>query len=248
VENSFDKKQLVFGIHPVIECIEAGKNIAKVIVQQGLTGENASQLRNLLTRNDIPFQVVPVQRINRITSKNHQGVIAFLSEIEYVKLEQLLPAVYEKGETPFFVILDRVTDVRNFGAIARSAECAAIHGIIIPEKGGAVVTADAIKTSAGALMNIPVCRVRKLSDAVKYLKESGLQVVACTEKGVKPYFDINLTLPTALIMGSEQDGISDDLIRISDELCIIPMKGRTGSLNVSVAAGILFFESVRQNF
>jgi 23S rRNA (guanosine2251-2'-O)-methyltransferase len=241
-----DKKDLIFGMRPLMEALDSGKNISRVLWQAGLSGELSQALRRRLSEKEIPVQQVPVTRLNRITRGNHQGVIAFLSEIEYARLEMVVQDVFEKGETPLILILDRVTDVRNFGAIARSAECAGVHAIVIPDKGGATVTADAVRTSAGALFRVPVCRVKRLNETVRFLQASGLIVTACTEKGAPSVFDVDFTVPTAIVMGSEQDGISHDLIKICDHLARIPMRGKTGSLNVSVAAGVILFEVLRQ--
>ena len=242
----YSKKDILFGIHPVISAIQSAKSISKILVQQGIAGDSFAELRHLAQEHGIPVQMVPLVRLNKFIKGNHQGVIAFVSQMEYHQLEDILPQIFEKGEVPFFVILDQITDVRNMGAIARSAECAGAHGLIVPEKGSAEINGDAIKTSAGALMKIPVCRVRNLKITLHYLRQSGLNLIACTEKGNKDYFECDFTLPTAIIMGNEQTGISPEVIRIADQLGKIPMHGSTGSLNVSVAAGIFMFEAVRQ--
>ncbi len=178
--------------------------------------------------------------------KNHQGVVAFISPVIYQNIEDILPAIYERGETPLLLILDRISDVRNFGAITRTAECAGVHAIIVPEKGRAMIGPDAVKTSAGALFKIPVCKTRSLKQCATFLQESGVSLVACTEKTDDHYFDVDYSIPLAIIMGSEEDGISNDLIRKADYLAKIPLLGKIESLNVSVAAGILTYEAVRQ--
>jgi 23S rRNA (guanosine2251-2'-O)-methyltransferase len=236
----------IFGLRAIIEAINAGKEIEKVILKKGLQGELYKELFDLIREKDIPFQMVPIERINRITRKNHQGAVAYVSLIEYQSVENILMTAFEKGETPFFIVLDGLTDVRNFGAIARTAECAGVHGIIVPEKGSVSITADAIKTSAGALHEIPVCRVKNLIRTVEYLKDSGLLIVAATEKGAEDYFNCSLDKPVALVMGGEDIGISPTIIRMADVFCKIPMIGKIGSLNVSVAAGIILYEVVRQ--
>lgn len=238
---------LIYGIRPVIEAIKAGKEVDKLFLQNGLRGELIPELRKLINEHNIPYQYVPVEKLNRMIRSNHQGVACYISEISYQPIESLLMSVYEKGETPLFMMLDRVTDVRNMGAIARSAACAGAHGLIIPDRGGAPVNADAVKTSAGALNILPVHKSHNLKNTIEYLKESGLKIVSVSEKGKKQYFESNLTGPLCLIMGSEEDGISGEYLSRSDEVLRIPMKGEISSLNVSVAAGILLFEVVRQN-
>lgn len=241
-----ESNQMVFGIRAVIEAIKSGKEIESLYLQRGLTGGIFQELRSLLKEQGLGFQLVPVEKLNRITPKNHQGVVAFISPITYHKIEDIIPEIYEKGETPLILILDGITDVRNMGAIARTAECAGVHAIIVPSKGSAQINPDAIKTSAGALYKIPVCRHDSLLKTAKFLQESGLQLVACTEKTNDYLYKPDYSAPTAVIMGSEEDGISSELIRISDHLAKIPMYGEIESLNVSVSAGILLYEAVRQ--
>jgi 23S rRNA (guanosine2251-2'-O)-methyltransferase len=238
---------LIYGIRPTIEAIKAGKEVDKLFLQQGLKGELIPELRQLINEHQIPFQYVPVEKLNRMIRGNHQGVACYISEVTYYPIESLLMSVYEKGETPLFIILDRVTDVRNMGAIARSAICAGAHGLIIPDRGGAPVNADAVKTSAGALNILPVHKSRNLKLTIEYLKESGLKIVSVTEKAKVNYFETDLTGPMALIMGSEEDGVSGEYLQRSDEMVKIPMTGEISSLNVSVAAGIVLFDIVRQN-
>ncbi|MFD1819079.1 23S rRNA (guanosine2251-2'-O)-methyltransferase [Pseudarcicella hirudinis] len=238
-----DNKDLVFGIQPVLESLRAGKEIEKILVQREL---GSIEILEFARMRGVPVQKVPSEKLDRITRKNHQGVIAFVSAINYVKLENVVADVYEQGKTPFILILDRVTDVRNFGAIARTAECAGVQAIVVPTRGAAQINADAMKTSSGALNFLPVCRENSLSETVKYLQDSGIQVVACSEKVEKTIYDVDFTIPTAIIMGSEEDGISDDLMRRADQLANIPMAGRVGSLNVSVANGVILYEAIRQ--
>lgn len=243
---SNQSNQIVFGIRAIIEAIKSGKEIENLFLQRGLSGGIILELRSLLKEQEIAFQLVPVEKLNRLTNKNHQGAIAFISPITYDKIENIIPSIFEKGEVPLILILDGITDVRNFGAIARTAECAGVHAIIVPSKGSAQINPDAIKTSAGALYKIPVCRHESLFKTVKFLQESGLQIVACTEKTNDFIYQPDYTVPTAIIMGSEENGISTDLIRISDHLAKIPMYGEIESLNVSVSAGILLYEAIRQ--
>lgn len=239
---------LVYGIRPVMEAIAAGREIDRLMLQQGLKGELLPELRRVMKEFDIPFQYVPIEKLNRLVRGNHQGVVCFVSPIAFQPLENLLMSVFEKGETPLFVILDRITDVRNLGAIARSAECAGAHALIVPEKGGAPVSSDALKTSAGALSLLPVHRSKNLKQTIEYLKSSGLSIVAASEKGKLFYHEASFNGPVALIMGSEEDGVSHEYLKLCDQVVSIPMRGTIGSLNVSVAAGILLFEIVKQQF
>jgi 23S rRNA (guanosine2251-2'-O)-methyltransferase len=241
-----EQQNLIFGTRAVIEAVNAGKDIEKIFVQKGLSNELYNQLRQALRGNTVPIQFVPPEKLRRLTDKNHQGVIAYLTEINYYQTEELLSAVFEKGRIPLVLILDRVTDVRNFGAIARGAECAGVDFIIIPSRGAAQINGDAIKTSAGALHRLKVCREDNLKTTIDFLKESGLQVIACHEKTDKLIYDVDLTSPTAVIMGSEENGISNEYLKKSDAQVKIPMAGTIASLNVSVATGIVLFEAVKQ--
>lgn len=238
--------QLVYGIRPVMEAIQAGKEVDRIFITRGAKGELMNELKELLKEKELTWTEVPVEKINRITRSNHQDVICFISPITYDSLSQRIPTIFESGSTPLVLILDRITDVRNFGAIARTAECAGVHAIVIPTKGAAQVTSDGIKTSAGALNRVSVCRESNLKQTVTFLQESGFKVVAASEKGTANYFESDFSGPLAIILGSEEDGISNDLIRSSDELLKIPLLGKIGSLNVSVAAGVMLFEAVRQ--
>lgn len=237
---------MIYGTRAVIEAIAAGKNIDKVMIQSGLTNDLVKELIAVARNNNIPIAFVPVEKLKRMSSKNHQGVICLLSSVAYASIDDLIFKAYNEGREPFFLILDRITDVRNFGAIVRTAECAGIEGIVISEKGNAPITSDSMKTSAGALNHLPICREKDLKKVVQLLHDNGIRVVACTEKTERNIYDLNLTGPIALIMGSEEDGISDDLLRNADDLARIPIKGKIGSLNVSVAAGIALYEVIRQ--
>ena len=236
----------IFGIRAVIEAIKSDKEIDKILVKRGLENELAKELFSVIKEYNVPMQYVPIQKIDSITRKNHQGVLAFISEINYFNIEEIIPKLYEDGKNPLILILDNITDVRNFGAIARTAECSGVHAIVIPAKGAAQVNADAIKTSAGALLSIPVCRVNKLSETVKFLKNSGVKVVAASEKSNNTYFQVNYSGPIAIILGSEETGILKELLVAADDLAKIPIFGKIESLNVSVAASVLLYEVVRQ--
>ncbi len=239
-------KDFIFGTRAVIEAVKSGKQIDKLMIKSGLKGELFFELIELVKDLQIPVQYVPNERINRITMKNHQGVLAFISPIEFQNIENILPNLFESGKTPLFVILDKVSDVRNFGAITRSAECASVDAIIIPEKGSARISADAVKTSAGALHKIPVCRVKSLSNTIRFLQESGLQIVAATEKASELYYQTDFSIPTAILMGAEDRGVAIEYLKIADKLVKIPILGEIESLNVSVAASILMYEAVKQ--
>jgi len=241
-----NKENFIFGIHAILEALNAGKDVDKVLVRRGAGSELLKKLLADLSRRDIPVQLVPVEKLNRITGKNHQGVIAFLSGITYSDITNLLPSIFEKGEEPLILLVDGVSDVRNFGAIARSAECSGVHAIVIPASGSAAINADAIKTSAGALHRIPVCRHRDLLTVMRFLSESGLRLFAATEKASESIYDTDMTGPAGLVMGSEDTGISPQLLKIADTWVSIPMKGTIASLNVSVAAGVMLFEMLRQ--
>ena len=244
--SSTEHENIIYGIHPILEAIEAGKEIQKIFIQDGAKGDLIKQLIQKAKQHKVFYQFAPVEKLNRLTKQNHQGAVAFTSEVTFYDIEQILPQVFEKGKTPLLLILDKVTDVRNFGAIARTAECAGVHALIVPAKGSAQINPDAIKTSVGALYKIPVCRHDSLFKTAKFLQESGLQLIACTEKTDDYLYQPDYTAPTAIVMGSEESGISVDLIRISDHLAKIPMYGEIESLNVSVSAGILLYEAVRQ--
>lgn len=238
--------EMIFGIRAVIEAIQAGKEIDKVLIKKGLIGDLFKEMFDLIRIHQIPFQYVPLEKINRISRKNHQGVLAFISPVALQRIEDIIPTLYEDGKTPFVLVLDQVTDVRNFGAIVRSAECAGVDAIVIPDKGSARINADAVKTSAGALHIVPVCRTRSLKETVSFLKESGLKLVAATEKATAVYTNVPLTGPIAFIMGSEDTGIDPRLLALADEQVKIPILGKIESLNVSVAAGLLVYEVIRQ--
>ena len=241
-----DKSEMIFGVRAVIEAIQAGKEIDKILVKKDIQSDLSKELFAALKGTLIPVQRVPVERINRITRKNHQGVIAFISSVTYQKTEDLVPVLFEEGKNPLFVMLDGVTDVRNFGAIARTCECAAVDAVIIPAKGSVTVNADAMKTSAGALHVLPVCREQNLKVTLQYLKDSGFRIVAATEKGDYDYTKADYTGPMCIIMGAEDKGVSYENLALCDEWVKIPMLGTIESLNVSVAAGILIYEAVKQ--
>jgi len=241
----FDK-DLIFGVHPVLEALKAKKDIDTVLFQNNLRHDSIFEILSLCKAQRIPTAKVPVEKLNRVTQKKHQGVICFLSPISFSNLGNLIPMIYEKGEVPLILILDRITDVRNFGAIVRTAECAGVHAIVVPNRGKARIGSDAFKTSAGALNHIPICRESSLKNTIDFLQKSGLQIVACTEKTQSQIYEAPLHEPTAIVLGSEQDGIAPELLELADFQVKIPLLGQIESLNVSVANGVILYEAVRQ--
>lgn len=237
---------MIFGIRAVLEAIQADKEIDKILVKRELQGELAKELKEVLRDRMIPVQKVPQERLDRLTRKNHQGVIAFMSAVTYQRLEDMIPFIYEQGKDPFIVLLDGVTDVRNFGAIARTCECAGVDAIVIPQKGSVTVNADAIKTSAGALHTLPVCKENSINQAIRFLQQSGVKVYAASEKGTEIYTRTAYEGPVAIVMGAEDTGVSPENLRLCDEIVRIPLFGSISSLNVSVAASVMIYEVVRQ--
>ena len=240
------EKNMIFGIRATMEAVMAGREMDKIFIRRDMGGDLARELTNLLVERNIPFQKVPLEKLNRLTMKNHQGVVAYTSSIEYQSLENIVPMIYEEGRDPFLVLLDGVTDVRNFGAIARTAECAGVDALVVPTKGAAAGNADAVKTSAGALNIIPVCRTNSIHNAVSYLQKCGVRVIAASEKATHGYAEADWRGPVAIVMGAEDVGIAPDILRIVDDMVAIPIKGQIQSLNVSVAAGIMIYEALKQ--
>lgn len=241
-----DDELVIFGIRAVIEAIRAGRELNKILIQKGMDKELFLELKEALKGKDFQLQFVPVEKLNGITENNHQGVIAYGSPVKYGDIRVLVDQAIEEGRKPFVLVLDRITDVRNFGGIARSAACMGVDAILIPSKGSALVTGDAIKTSAGALNRIPVCKTDTLKDDLFYIQQSGMRLVACSEKAKIPLYETNLRGGVAVIMGSEQDGLTSDLVKMADIHCKIPMRGEIESLNVGVATGMVLYEKLRQ--
>jgi len=241
-----EKETKIFGIRAIIEAINSGETIDKVFVQKGLKGELFLELDKLLRKHSINTSYVPIEKLNRLSNKNHQGVVAQISPIEFHDLETLVLDVIESGKNPLFLLLDQISDVRNFGAIIRTAECTGVNGIIIQKKGGAPVNGDTIKTSAGAVFNIPICKVDHIKDAMFYLQASGIKVIAATEKTDNNIYDVSFKESCAIIMGSEGRGVSSSILKLADNRAKLPMYGDIGSLNVSVACGAFLYEVVRQ--
>ena len=236
----------IFGIRAIIEAINAGETIDKVFLQKGLKGELFTELESLLRKNDVNCSYVPIEKLNRLTRSNHQGAVAQISPIEFHDLEQLVLKVMESGKIPLFLLLDQISDVRNFGAIIRTAECTGVNGIIIQKKGGAPVNGDTIKTSAGAVFKVPICKVAHIKDAVFYMQASGIKVIAATEKTENTLYDVSFKEPCAIIMGSEDRGINPSILKVVDDKAKLPLLGDIESLNVSVACGAFLYEAVRQ--
>lgn len=246
--SSDTKREIIFGTRAVMEAILAGKEFDKLFLQKGLRNELTQELLTLIQDYKLPVSKVPVEKLNRITRKNHQGVIGFLSAVSYASLDHIISGCYQQGKDPLVILLDRVTDVRNFGAIARTAECMGANALVIPSRGSARISGDAMKASAGALSLIPVCREENLKKTIQYLHASGFRIIACTEKADTPIAAVDLNGPIALLLGSEEDGISEEYLKLADEKAMIPMTGRIASLNVSVAAAICLYEAARQRF
>lgn len=237
----------IFGIHPVLEALKSAENIDKVFMLRDMKPEIRREILQHAAKASIPVQFVPAEKLKRMQpSGNHQGVIAVISPIVYSEIEPLVPWWYENGIVPLVIVMDEITDVRNFGAIARTAECAGVHAMIVPFKNSAQINAQTVKTSAGALYNIPLCRTKNIKSTLQFLKQSGFQIVACSEKAADLYTETDLKNPLVLVLGSEEYGISEDVIRISDQIVKIPVLGNIESLNVSVAAGVILYEVVRQ--
>ena len=237
-----DNKQLIFGLHPVIEAINSGREISKILMRKGLEGNISSLIRE----HDIPYQVVPVEKLNRVTRKNHQGLIAFVSPVEFARLEHLVPMLFELGESPFIVACDGITDVRNIGAVARSAECSGAHAILLPSHGTAMISSDAVKSSAGALNHLSVCRTDNLKSTLVFLKNSGLKIIATSEKSDSIYYNCDLTPPVVLLLGGEDSGISPQIKKLADHTVKIPVKGKISSFNVSAAGAVIMCEISKQ--
>ncbi len=240
------KQEMLFGIRAAMEAVKSEKEIDKILIRKGLTGRLFQELFDLIRERGIEYQFVPAEKINSLNQKNNQGIVALIAPIAYQEIDEVLPEILAAGKTPLILILDHITDVRNFGAIARSAECAGVDAVIIPFKNSAKITPDSIKTSAGALYNIPVCRVQNLKTLVRALKKERIRIVAATEKAEQYYTEADFSLATAIIMGAEDTGIDEALLRLADEQVKIPILGEIESLNVSVAASLMVYEAVRQ--
>jgi 23S rRNA (guanosine2251-2'-O)-methyltransferase len=241
-----DTSHIIYGRHPVVDAIQSGQTMDKILLQQGIRGELEKEIRHLSKEFGIPVQYVPKEKLHQFAKGNHQGVIGFVSLVQYFHLEDVLPGIFERSETPLILLLDGVTDVRNFGGIARSAELAGAQTIVVPLKGSALINAESMKTSAGALSKIPVCRENSLAKAIEYLKLSGIQILASDLQGEKMIYELDFRQPVAILIGSEGEGVNAALLRQANELFKIPQVGNTDSFNVSVATGIMLYEAMRQ--
>ena len=246
MEKTSSRQQTIYGLRPVIEAIVSGARIERVLIQNGLNSSLLNELRTKIKEQDIPFQYVPVEKLNKMTSGNHQGVVAVIGAVKYHSLVDILEQLAE-SEAPLLVLLDHVTDVRNMGAIARTAECTGVDALVVPDRGSAAMNEDAVKTSSGALLRLPVCREQNLKTVVNLAKQYGYQIVASTEKGAVHYREVNFRQPTLLIMGNEETGISPELLKMSDVRAKLPIVGEVASLNVSVAAGVMLYEALEQH-
>lgn len=246
MEKAQSKQQIVYGLRPVIEAIASGQQVERILIQNGLNSSLLNELRAKMKEHDIPFQYVPVEKLNKMTSGNHQGVVATIGSVKYHSLVDLLESLADTAAPPLLLLLDHITDVRNMGAIARTAECTGVAALVVPDHGSAALNEDAIKTSSGALLRLPVCREQNLKTVVNLAKQYGYQVVAATEKGAVYYREVDFRQPTLLIMGNEETGISPDLLKLSDVRAKLPIVGEVASLNVSVAAGVFMYEALEQ--
>lgn len=241
-------KKYIYGIYPVIEAIDSGKNIDKIYLQKGLHGVNYKHILSKIKKHKIPFQFVPREKLRNLTLKNHQGIFAFISPIKFHNINDLIPIIYEKGKNPFLLVIDRITDVRNFGSIVRTAECGGVDSVIFPSKGSTHPNSDAIKASSGGILNIPLCKELDLYKSLIILKNYGIQIIAATEKSSTTLYEIDFSLPIAIIIGNEQFGITSSYLSLTDKQIKIPMVGNISSMNVSVVCGVLIYEILRKRY
>ena len=241
-----DRPQLIFGTRAIIETILAGKTIDKVFIDKAANNPLRKELLSLIKQHQIPYSLAPAVKLNKLTTKNHQGAVAYLAPITLAPLSHIVQSCYEQGKTPLLLLLDGITDVKNFGAIVRTAACTGVDAVVIPSQGSAPIGGEAMKTSAGALAHVPICRVGSLREAIQYLHESGLQIIACSEKATRSLYQTDLNLPLALLLGAEDQGIAPQHLKLADKMIQIPLSGPIGSLNVAVAAAVVLYEHVRQ--
>ncbi|MBR4505241.1 MAG: 23S rRNA (guanosine(2251)-2'-O)-methyltransferase RlmB [Bacteroidales bacterium] len=247
MEKTQNKQQVVYGLRPVIEALDSGVQIERVLIQNGLNSSLLNELRGKMKERDVPFQFVPVEKLNKMTTGNHQGVVATVAAIKYRSFMDLMEELStDENHAPFVVLLDHVTDVRNMGAIARTAECTGVDALVVPDRGSAAINADAVKTSSGALLRLPVCREQNMKTVVNLAKQYGMQIVGATEKGAVHYREVDFRQPTLLVMGNEETGISPELLKMCDQRAKLPIVGEVQSLNVSVAAGVFMYEALEQ--
>jgi 23S rRNA (guanosine2251-2'-O)-methyltransferase len=240
------ESEMIYGTRAILEAIKSGKEIERLFMQQGLNNQLLRELKTELKDAGVLFQLVPIEKLNRLTRSNHQGVVGFISPVNYFSIEALVPQIFEEGKVPLILILDRITDTRNLGAIIRSAECTGANAIVVPSRGSALINGDTIKTSAGALHHLPICREDNLKNTIDFLKDSGIKIYACSEKTSDFLYDADFKEPVAIIMGSEENGVSPEYMKRADGTVKIPMFGKIASYNVSVAAGMVLYEVMRQ--
>lgn len=246
MERQRDDNDFIFGMHPVEEALRSDKTIDKILVSRDMRGSSVNELRQLCKQKNVLMKQVPEEKLNRITRKNHQGIVAFISPVEFHSIETVLPQLFDQGKIPLILIMDGVTDVRNFGSILRSAECMGVHAVIMPARNAVAINADVVKTSAGAIFNIPICKEVHFGSILEFLQNSGCQLVACSEKSNKRLDEVSYLGPTAIILGDEGEGISERTLERCDDHVTIPMGGKTASLNVAVASGVVLYEVSRQ--
>ena len=241
------KPSCIFGTRAIIETILAGKTIDKVFLDKAASNPLRKELMTLIKQHQIPYSLAPGVKLNKLTPKNHQGAVAYLAPIALASLSHVVQTSYEKGKTPLILLLDGITDVRNFGAIVRTAVCTDVDAVVIPSKGSAAISGEAMKTSAGALAHLPICRVGSLKEAIQYLRASGLQIIACHAQGANSLYQTDLNnLPLAILLGAEDQGIALQHLKLADKHVKVPMLGPIASLNVSVAAAVILYEHIRQ--
>lgn len=243
-----EHQNYIYGIHPVIEAIDSGHNIDKIYLQKGLHGVNYKRIQEIIKKYRIPWKLVTKEKLRCLTLKNHQGVFAFISPIEYYSIDNLIPKLYEQGKNPFLLVLDRITDVRNFGSIVRTAECGGVDGIIMPSNGSTFINSDAIKTSSGALLNLPICKELDLYKSLLILKNYGIQLIAAEEKTFTTFYEVDLSIPIGILVGNEQYGIDSSYLSLTDKQVKLPMFGKISSINVSVVCGVLIYEVLRRRY
>lgn len=241
-------ERYVYGIYPVIEAIDSGKTIDKIYLQKGLHGANYKRIEERIKKYRIPFQWVPRDKLRSLTLKNHQGVFAFISPIEFHSIDDLIPILYEKGKNPLLLVLDKITDVRNFGAIVRTAECGGVDAVLIPSKGSTLISSDAIKASSGAILKVPICKELNLYKSLLILKNYGIQLVAATEKSSTTFYEVDFSVPIAIMIGNEHDGIDSSYLSLTEKQVKLPMLGKISSMNVSVVCGVLIYEALRSRY
>lgn len=243
-----EHQNYIYGIHPVIEAIDSGHNIDKIYLQKGLHGVNYKRIQEIIKKYRLHWKWAPKEKLRCLTLKKHQGVFAFISPIEYQSIDNLIPKLYEQGKNPFLLVLDRITDVRNFGSIVRTSECGGVDGILIPSNGSTLINSDAIKASSGAILNLPICKELDLYKSLLILKQYGIQIIAAEDKTFTSFYEVDLSVPLAILIGNEQYGIDSSYLSLTDKQVKLPMIGKLSSINVSVVCGVLIYEVLRRRY